>query len=217
MKRIKVFILLIGLFILTGCSGNYNIKIDEDLSVTEKAEIYLANKPYLYDRTLKVIKDNKIDKKNYSVTQTSDSIKIVYKEKYDSIEDYILNSKLYKQLYDEIMYDKNNNELLIKTESKMKLDSTGVDSIVNDYNVSLLQINIETPFRVLSNNSDSSYNNTYTWNLDSNINTKKIELDIKLETKNQRIKQIIVLSLIGFIFLGFIIVTLRKIIKPRKI
>ena len=217
MKKIKVFILLIGLFILTGCSGNYNIKIDEDLSVTEKAEIYLANKPYLYDRTLKVIKDNNINKKNYSVTQTSDSIKIVYKEKYESIEDYILNSKLYKQLYDEIMYDKNNNELLIKTESKMKLDSTGVDSIVNDYNVSLLQINIETPFRVLSNNSDSTYNNTYTWNLDSNINTKKIELDIKLETKKQRIKQIIVLSLIGFIFLGFIIVTLRKIIKPRKI
>ena len=39
-KKLKIFIIGILLILVTGCSGNYNLKINDDMSIDE--ELYLT-------------------------------------------------------------------------------------------------------------------------------------------------------------------------------
>ena len=105
-NKIKFLILFLLIIITTGCSGNYNLKINADLSVDENLELTIDNENDAYEKTLKIFEDNKIKRDNYDVNINSNEVTITYKDKFDSIEDYILNSKVYPQLFSKIQYNK---------------------------------------------------------------------------------------------------------------
>lgn len=216
MKKYKVLILLLIVFVLTGCQGSYNIKLNEDLSVSEDAKIVLKNSDGLYEKALNLLKEEKIDEDSYTISQTEDTLKLTYNKEYISFEDYILNSKIYKQLFNEILYEKTSNNLTIETESKFKFNSNKEDNIINDYDISLMQINFETPFKVTSDNSDENYNGRYTWNLNSNTTNKKIKMSINTVNSDINKRQIIVLLVIGLIaVISLIVVSIRYIRSKR--
>ena len=91
MKKTRIILLLILLLLMTGCSGTYNIKINENLSVEENVDLTIPSTNDAFDRTNKLFSDNGIDSKKYDVVASDDNVKISYSEKYDSIEDYLVN------------------------------------------------------------------------------------------------------------------------------
>ena len=108
-KKIKYIVISVLLLLVTGCSGNYNVKINEDMSVNEELYLTIENKEGLYQKTLKIFNDNNVKEKDYEVVLSDDNLKITYNASYNSIEEYILNSKVYHQLIDNLLLNKPRN------------------------------------------------------------------------------------------------------------
>lgn len=217
MKKLKVIIILFLVIMLSGCSGTYKLKINEDLTVDEKVNISIPATDGAYENTLNLFKDNKITKSKYRVTASTDDIKITYNEKYDSIEDYLLNDKLYRVIFSDVDYIKEKEILRLTTESKMKLYKGDSSFIVNDFDISLLQISVETPFNIISNNADNFEPNKMLWTLNKDTTSKKIDFKIDIDKKSSSYAQIIVLVLISTIVVGSIIFVVFRFMKSRKI
>ena len=217
MRKIKILMLFFLIVMLTGCSGNYNLKINEDLTVDEKVDFSIPVTDGAYENTLNLFKENKISQSKYKVTVSDDNIKILYKESYDSIEDYLLNDKIYKTIFNDVDYIKEKRTLRLAVDSKMKLDGKTSNFINNDFNISLLQINIETPFNIINNNADKMVKNKMVWTLNKDTTSKKIDFKIDIDKKSSSYSQILVLLIIGIIVLSSIIFVVFRFIKGRKI
>ena len=214
MKKIRTVLLLISVLLLSGCSGIYNLRINDDLSVEEKINLKIPFSNENFDKTNKLFDDNNVDKQNYDIVASDDNIKINYNKKYDSVEDYILNSKLYKQLFENIDYSNNGEELKLSAEAPLKLDDSNIS---NAFDVSLLQINIETPLKIISTNSSSISNDTNTWSLNKDTTYKKIYIKLGINNKNSNYISTIVLTLIIIISVVSIITILLRFLKTKKI
>ena len=82
-----------------------NVKIQTismDLSVEENLYLTIDNTSDAYKNTLKIFDDNKIDKSNYDVSVSGNNVVIEYNEKFKTIDQYLLNSKIYHQLFDNL-------------------------------------------------------------------------------------------------------------------
>ena len=166
MKKIKILSVLIFVMLLSGCSGVYNLKINDNLSIDENMSIKLDYNEDSYDKALKLFKDNDIKEDNYSIVVSDNSMEIEYKNTYDSMEDYILNSKMYSQLFPNVDYANDHSQVLLNTNS------------VFSNNVKLLKINIETPLNVTENNADDVNDNIYTWTINEDTGYKEINLEM---------------------------------------
>ena len=217
MKKIKILLIIVFIILLSGCSGTYNLKINEDLSIDENLDIVVDKGDDTYEKTLNLFERNKIDKKKYKVIATDKVVKITYDNTYTSIEDYIINSNLYKQMFNDISYSKDNKRLLISTNSKMYLNKTNSNYIYNNLDISSFKINIETPFRIIDNDADESTDNVLSWKIDNNTTNKDINFELNLDSAKSKYVQIIVLSMIGAIVLISLFIVITRFIKSRKI
>ena len=153
-NKIKIVILVLSVVLLTGCSGNYNLKINKDLSVEENLYLTIDNTSDAYKNTLKIFDDNKIDKSNYDVSVNGNNVVIEYNEKFKTIDQYLLNSKIYHQLFDNISYNKTEKYIDLYTSQNLKLK--GNSYIGNTSDLDVLQINVQMPFKMINDNSDIS-------------------------------------------------------------
>ena len=214
MKRVKRFLILIFLLLLTGCSGTYSLKINKDLSVEEEVSYTVENKQDYYERLEKLFKDNNISKDNYSLKEVEKNIRVNYNNKYNSIEEYIANSKLYKQLFEDIEYSNDTNEIELKTNTKLKLDSNN-SNINNSFDIKLLNIDIETPLRVESENSDYNDDDVMRWILDENQTEKNISLTLSLANSSSALYVVLLVFIIIAITV-LIIYGVRRFLKFHK-
>ena len=120
-KRLKIFIISILLILVTGCSGNYNLKINDDMSINEELYLTIDNSNNAYTKTLKIFKENNIPEKDYEVVLSDNNVRITYNKKYNSIEEYLLDSKVYHELIDEIQFNKSNDYIDLYVNQKLKL------------------------------------------------------------------------------------------------
>lgn len=217
MRKFKFIAILLFVLLLSGCSGTYNLKINEDLTINESVDLTIDVSDGAYDSTLKIFEDNKIDESKYKIVTSDDEININYNEDYDSIEDYILNSKLYKNFFDTIYYTNDRRKITLSTNGYFKLQNNKSNYIVNDYDVSLIQINIETPYKVVENNAELVNKKIYSWSLNKNTTSKNIDIVLDINNKSNSYVQIIVLSLIGLIVLSSLIFILLRLKKGQKI
>lgn len=207
MKKFKIISLLFVIFLFTGCSGSYDVIINEDLSITEQLNLELQNTGDEYNKTLKIFNDNKVDRDNYNVSINGSKVIINYSDKFNSIDDYILNSKIYHQLIDEIKYSKIDNYIDIYVDQNLKLKNDG-NNIGNVSDIDFLQVNIKNPYKTIISNEDSYNENTYTWNITKDNINKKILM--QFETKTDKVPygtfiMVVVLS-ISIFSLAYIIV-----------
>ena len=214
-NKIKLLFLLFSIIFLTGCSGNYNIKINEDLSVDEDLYLTIENGPNVYNNTLKIFDDNNINTDNYSVVLSGDEIVIEYKDNFSSIDDYILDSKIYHQLVDNISYNKTDNYIDIYTNQILKLK--GNDEIGNTSDLDVIQVNITTPFKVVFDNSDISNDNTYTWTIDKNTINKKIMINFEPKLSGFQYSRLIILLTFILVIGIFIYILFKKYKNIQKI
>ena len=208
-KKIKYIVISVLLLLVTGCSGNYNVKINEDMSVNEELYLTIENKEGLYQKTLKIFNDNNVKEKDYEVVLSDDNLKITYNASYNSIEEYILNSKVYHQLIDNIELNKSNNYVDLYVNEKLKLSNSNMkQNGTNLTDLDVLQVNIENPFEVNFSNAELVTDNDI---------EKKIQMQFKPSLDIFPYRQVIVLSvvIICFVIIGVSIYIRYK--KSQKI
>ena len=76
MKRVKVLLILLFVMLLTGCSGVYNLKINDDLTVEESTNLKLDYNEDSYNKAIKLFEDNKVSEDNYSIVVNDSSMEI---------------------------------------------------------------------------------------------------------------------------------------------
>lgn len=217
-KKIKYIVISVLLLLVTGCSGNYNVKINEDMSVNEELYLTIENKEGLYQKTLKIFNDNNVKEKDYEVVLSDDNLKITYNASYNSIEEYILNSKVYHQLIDNIELNKSNNYVDLYVNEKLKLSNSNMkQNGTNLIDLDVLQVNIENPFEVNFSNAELVTDNVYTWTIKNGDIEKKIQMQFKPSLDIFPYRQVIVLSvvIICFVIIGVSIYIRYK--KSQKI
>lgn len=214
-NKFKLLILVVSIVLLTGCSGNYNLKINKDLSVEENLYLTIDNTSDAYKNTLKIFDDNKINKDNYNVSVSGNNVVIEYNEKFKTIDQYLLNSKIYHQLFDNISYNKSEKYIDLYTNQNLKLK--GSSYIGNTSDLDVLQINVEVPFKMVSDNSDISNDNIYTWTIDKNTESKKIAMHFTADSEGFPYGQVIVISLIVIALTVFAIMIIKMYKEKQQI
>lgn len=210
-KRLKYLIFLVLVLILTGCSGNYNININEDLSVNEELNLTLVDGSKLYSQTVKIFEDAKIPKDNYDVSISNGDVEIIYKEKYSSIEEYILNSKVYHQLFDEIQYNTSSKYIDLYVDGAIKQQNNYTE--INGTNLTdfdVIQVNITNPFEVQYTNSEIVNENTYTWTIKKEDTSKKFQMQFKPSLNIFPYREVIVGSVIVLVIVIIFIITFKR-------
>lgn len=213
MKKIRIVFLILIILLITGCAGTYNLKIDEDLSVKEELSVTVADKEenhLMLERLLSNEVDNKDD---YSISNEGDNIKVDYKHEYSSIEEYLLESDLYKQLFDNVSYNTDDKEFSLSTSNILNLTNSNLN---NAYDIKSLQINVITPLKVIEENADLTSENTYSWTLNQKTREKYMYITINKSAKLNRGTTIVLVVLVVAIALTAIIIV-KRLSESKKI
>lgn len=219
MKRKAIKIL--GLFLiilLTGCSGNYNININEDMSIEEELYLTFENKEDIYEKTLNIFQKNNISRDNYNVTIKEDEIEITYKDNFDTIENYLLESKVYHQMFDNIEFNKTGDyiDLYVDENINIKNDITELNGS-NLIDFDMIQLNINNPFEVNFTNAEIVTENTYTWTIIKDDMHKKLQMQFKPILNVFPYREVIVGIVIVVCFSIIIISIFRRYRRSQKV
>ena len=189
----KILILISFLLILSGCTVNYNITIDEDnikedinvidnITSTRTREdiisFYNSWYPvYMYDGIINDYSTKLDDAIYYNKSNLIDNgDNLIYTFSYNhKIDDYSKNTIWNLYLI---------NNYLTNSSSKISIYSGKGMQLFNKSAITNLNINITTDLEVLEHNADKVSNNTYTWeyNLD-NFRSKSVKLVLNKEEK----------------------------------
>lgn len=184
MKKYKIIVLIMFLFLITGCDGGYKIEFYKN-KVTESAyawyEKETLNNLSPYDKTLEITskyddngdflthdyKEN-IKKSGYS------GIKIT--KKYNSLEDYKTNSKILGSCYLATNLTNHTDYITLKTTKEF----TCYDEIEEFENIEII---VQTNHEVVEHNADKRKGHSYYWYINKE-NYKNKPISIKME-KNE--------------------------------
>lgn len=219
----KIVILIIALFLVTGCSVKYNVVINEDLSVEEEAKLagtedlykiyYKTTKKHVLENLLNLQKDA-LDENNYHYELIEDNEPyVIVNKKYDSVKEYIDNSKLFNDYFDEIKYTEDKNIRKIETIGYNEDDVDNPERFV----VEKLEIAITSSYVVKNHNAKdvNKTTNTYYYELDDENNKILLEYDIsKKFNPNGELMQKLVIAFIIIVVIWVTVVILTK--KSKK-
>ena len=150
-----------------------------------------------YEKTLKIFEDNNIDTSKYKVVTSGDEVQITYKENYNSIEDYIVNSKVYPQLVDKIEYNKKDGYVDLYVDENLKVKNSVTDNIgTNLLDFDVIQVNIINPFKINVTNAELQNEDTYTWSLTKDNPDLKVQMQFRPTMNRIPYRPIIVLVVI---------------------
>lgn len=208
MKKNKILILLIILFLMTGCQAEYNLTIDND-TYTESINMTVDN-----DDTYNIqnLKEN-----NQYISSSSTNGLIYEKTIEENYDNTIFN---YKHSFS---FDEFRGTLNGKCFNKINLtESDGIYSLYasdficygeHEQTAESYKINIKTNYNVINNNADEVNNNVYTWMIDKNnysgktinfqYSKQEVEIPVSKNVSPYLISAIVsVLIFISFIFMN---------------
>lgn len=222
----KIIVLLILLFVVTGCQVDYQIDIDKDLQITENVKMTGTTEFFnIYYKTqkinvLKMMLDTRerketLTKNGYVYTIENEDLPYVYATKsYSSLDDYINGTIFYKQLFTDINFYKENSIITFKASGFIINDPENPER----YNIKGLTIKIKTPYAASDNNADSydSKTNTYRWVITDETLDKEILL--KFDTNRLYINNLVMYISIAILIILVIVFILivRKLIEKNK-
>lgn len=211
MKKYKLIVLMIILLTLTGCSFEYNIKIDTN-TINEENIIYIpnTNKYNIKQEVENLVSNytgptNSLGMYEQSVTEKNNNFGMLYKKEYNKLYDYN-NSLSFSICYD--------NYKLLKEKEKIVISTSKKFNCFNKYNeLDDVTINIESKLEVESSNADEVNDNIYTWHINrNNADNKPINIVLKPNTeKIEKKKQfgVFLLVILAFILFGIIVLLIR--------
>lgn len=214
MKKKYILLSIFVLLLLSGCKGNYNIEIKNDLSVSETFTIngderfsLVGYTPSSMFNTLtNTYSDyyNSSDFNLYELTSDNNKLKINFKKDYSSLGDY-KNSFYITKLYSGGL-EITSKDGITTLKSNGNMDNFWV-LLPGDYEDSLFEevkISIKLPFKVESSNADviDKDKNIYTWIYDYQESDKTINIAFSPDKKFVSSKFVIIKNIL--IILGIL-------------
>lgn len=186
----KIVVLIIFLFLVTGCSVEYKLTINEDLSIIEKAKLtgtsdFFAN----YYKTTKTnvlksyidIYESTLKENNYSYELIKDNTPYVdVEKKYDNIKMYTEESILINNYFEEVKYTENGNIKRIETSG---YDKGSSDDNRDRFYLREISISIKCPYKVKDHNAKKVDEKTNTYIYELNNDGDKIILEFDSSKK----------------------------------
>lgn len=223
----KKILILFCILLLTGCTANYNVDIDENLRVLESTKIVGSEELYsAYYKTSrnKVLKglleiySTDLEKNNYEYHLVKgENPYINLKKSYDNISNYLNNSLLFNDYFDKIDYNKNGNIIKIET---IGFNPNVLDDPERFY-VNNLDIAIKCAYKVVNHNANKvdERTNTYHFIMDENTDDFKILFEFDSSRKfNPYLKMInVIIIIILLIILSWVIIYITNKRKKNKV
>ena len=154
------------------------------------------------------------NKEDYNLVIEGNNLRLTYSHDYISIEDYLLDSIIYKQLFNNITYNSDKNEISLETGNIFNLSTSELN---NSYNIKILQINVNTPFKVTDENADITSENTYSWTIDKDTKEKELYITFDKESATLNRGTIILIITIVLVIIILIIFAVKRLLQSRKI
>lgn len=185
MKKLLIWVPII--FILTGCSVDYNMYIKSDGTIEEKIVIdknNISNEKKYND--LKESFENEyestLSKYNYTYNVSYDNSVATFKIEKTGNINYYFNNSLFKEFYEDYELFNSGNEIVFKNIGSNYLSSIFVSKNYEPANLDRgdlneVRINITFDNKVIYSNADSydENTNTYTWILQKENPDKNIQ------------------------------------------
>lgn len=223
MKK-KIFYIVLLLLICCGCSTKYTIEIDENLGVKEYARAvenddFFSQYPNSsIERVVGFLLEPNLDylnEKGFVVSDINDDTEagVGLSNKYNSIEEYIENSKLYEQ-YGNLEYTEKDGKITLKIEgmlSNNEQDQSGKYLIDNS------EISIKLPHNVVEHNADEvdEENGVYTWYINESGVDKELYITFDKKIKGEFPLGFILVGVLATILLLIIYLLYSKISRTK--
>ena len=223
MKKISVLIII---FLLTGCRVKYDLVINDDLTIIEEAKLtgtdeffsnyYKTTKTNVLKSIVDVYHDV-LEENNYQYELKEEQTPyVLVTKKYDSVNEYINNSKLFNNYFDKINYSENGNIKKIETEGFNPNEPENPDR----FNVKELEIAIKCPYQVTNHNAIriNKATNTFYYELNDKNNKIIFEYDTSIKyNPNEDITLVIIMGIVAIICTWGIVLYLdKKAVKNKK-
>lgn len=217
----KILLIFILVFMLCGCSVEYNVTLDDETFketgfLIEKKENkdYVSKNGFTFEKQLDYTYQSMHDILNGQETEKTQSFEL---KKIDTDKEIGLNysneleqnnyflSPILRQCYDGVSVKNNNSYIKISTGNYFKCF---------DYYELLdnVTVNFTTNYKVVSNNADEIKENTYTWFINkNNYKTKEIAIQIDKSvvsnntTLDEKESNILTIFLIGTLLVAIFI------------
>lgn len=221
MKRIKIFTTIILLLTLSGCTTEYNLKVNDDYSVEENMIIYENSDYYrLFDNSrrdivmLKINSDENVKKYDYDIYENVDNFGASLNLKYKNILEYKENNNNFEILFENLKITKENSVVQIHAYD---LKNYG-PFYQREYSVDKAIISIKLPTKAISSNADEvdEKNHIYKWYITSVLDNA--DINIKYEENNfvKIINSTYTIIALSIVVLLVLLIFIIKFIKTSK-
>jgi len=220
MRKLKFIILFFCIFLLSGCSVEYNLTIDESTmeedinAIFDKAtESEIANRMERVRRTSYYNLDTR-ENEYYNFKKREDENNIILNYNYIYTSNNLYKSEAASRCYYKRIVNVTDDYITIDTDEQVAcLYKDGEKQIDN------ITVNIKTNLPVVSNNADNVTSNTYTWYInDDNYTNKPISIKIEKQEAGEPfdIESISVLIVVIVFLILCIIIYLIMRVKHKK-
>lgn len=218
MKKITYMLCMFILFGLTGCTLNYNLKVNDDMLIEENLNILETNnflstvtlnkEDFINDLINQYSSMDEYVDYNYNTILKSDISGAEANKSFLDFYDYRNKNLLYKYFFSNIDINEQGDVLSLKFVAVTKNDLFSS----NSQELSTLDnanISISLPFVVISSNADviDSENNIYTWKYNEDNYNKNIEITFD---KNNAFKSKISIEM--YVLFGIIVIFVSTLI-----
>ncbi len=209
MKKIKFLILFISLFLLSGCSAEYNLTITRDTMEEDINAIFDKNKENDYAARMEKIKRSAYynmdtrDEEYYEFKRIDSDDKIILNYKYTYLDNDLYKSEAFTRCYYKRIVNVTDENITINTDKQVSCLYKDGDKEIDN-----ITVNVKTKLPVLENNADKVLDNTYTWYIDDSNYTNKsiyIKIDKTIKDKENVSDLNILILVLGAIVVGIII------------
>lgn len=213
--NIKKYILFTLILLLTGCSVEYNLNIDENLIVEENVSIKELNTEirnsaidvqlFVDDFIYAYANSEKYGHLFISKDIGNNNTKVDSNYKYLSLEDYKDRNVVLENVFYEVNISSISDVHTLEFKVKENIDilKYSEEGIIYEQPFEDIKINVKLPFKVIESNADFVDKDVYTWNY-SQYDSKK---DLKL-TFNSRQSYIEPVSKNVYIGIGILLFAL---------
>lgn len=168
----KILLLLGCIFLITGCKVEYNLVINNDLTVDEHVNMtgtdeffdnyYKSSKINVVNMVFDKNRRDILNKNNYSFEIIEQYTPyVVARKKYDNITDYVRNNIFYEQYFKDININENDGIVSFQTGEFIPVNPDSLER----YDIKVSTIKIKIPYKVIEQNAQKydDKTNTYTW------------------------------------------------------
>lgn len=227
----KIIICLITIMLLTGCTANYNVTINKDLTVEENFEVigddrFKLTSGYTEDSMYSALKETyselitEGDLDDIKTKIVNNNLTITSNIKYNNLNDFA-NSKYIKKIYkDGLKVSTDRSVVSITSINELDNFWLFVNGMEEDPLINKLKVSIKIPYEVISNNATSvdKKTNTFTWEYDFQDYDKSIEITFDknkefiygVDTKK------VTKYIVYIILLGLVIFAIYKVYKNKN-